>query len=101
MRGESKQYDNSNRGVLFKNDKKGHESRPDYRGEINISKGMFDACSRDGKLELSAWLKESKSGEKFMSLTVKETYKKDDAAPASKGTPPKSDAEDFDSDITF
>lgn len=54
------EYDNTNRGVLFKNDKKDSDKHPDYRGSINI-----DGCD----FWLSAWIKEGKSG-KFMSLSV-------------------------------
>lgn len=53
------EYDNNMRGVLFKNDQKGNESAPWYKGNIEI----------DGvKYELAAWLKESKAGNKFLSL---------------------------------
>ncbi len=57
------EYDNTNRGALFKNDKKEKDSDADYRGNINI----------DGKeFWLNAWIKESKKdGKKFMSLSVK------------------------------
>lgn len=58
-----KQYDNSNSGALFKNDKEGNEKRPDYRGTLDV----------DGvEYELSAWLRTSKKGVKFMSLKVRE-----------------------------
>ncbi len=41
-------YDNTNSGLLAKNDKQGNESRPDYRGSINV----------DGReYWLSAWIK--------------------------------------------
>jgi uncharacterized protein (DUF736 family) len=54
-------YDNTDRGVLFKNDKEGNDSRPDYKGNINV----------DGtEYFLSAWIKTSKGGDKFMSLSV-------------------------------
>ena len=54
------EYDNTNRGVLFKNDKKESDKHPDYKGNINV-----DGC----EFWLSAWIKEGKSG-KFMSLSV-------------------------------
>jgi hypothetical protein len=54
-------YDNTNSGALFKNDKKESEKHPDYRGSINV----------DGvDYWISAWLKTSQQGTKFMSLSV-------------------------------
>jgi len=57
------EYDNTNRGTLFKNDKKEQETHADYNGTINI----------DGKdYWLNAWVKEGKAtGKKFFSLSVK------------------------------
>lgn len=56
-------YDNTNRGALFKNDKKSEDRDPDYRGNINI----------DGKeFWLDAWINTAKKdGRKFMSLRAK------------------------------
>ena len=55
-----KEYDNNNRGVLFKNDKKGNDKRPDYRGSAVID---------NIDLNISAWIKRSqKTGDAFMSL---------------------------------
>lgn len=54
------QKDNS--GSLFKHDKQGNEKRPDYSGN----------CRIDGvDMWISAWLKEGKNGQKFMSLSFK------------------------------
>jgi hypothetical protein len=57
-----REYDNTNRGALFKNDKKESERHADYRGSINVNGQEF---------WLDAWLKTSKAGKKFMSLSVK------------------------------
>lgn len=49
-------------GALFKNDKRESENHPHYKGTINI----------DGRdYWLSAWLKESDKGVKYMSLSAK------------------------------
>lgn len=54
-------YDDTNTGTLFKNDKQGNEKRPDYTGKINIE---------GREMRLAAWLRTSKKGNKFMSLRV-------------------------------
>lgn len=54
-------YDNTNRGALFKNNERASDNHPDYRGRINV----------DGvEYWLSAWLRTSKAGDKYMSLSV-------------------------------
>jgi len=55
------EYDNTNRGVLFKNDDKKTEKHPDYNGSININ---------GTEHWLSAWIQTSKKGTKFMSLSI-------------------------------
>lgn len=57
----TKEFDNTNRGSLFKNDKKESETHPDYKGQINVNGEEF---------WINAWLKTSKQGTKFMSLSV-------------------------------
>lgn len=55
-------YDNKNRGVLFRHDKKGNEKAPDYKGKLNASGTEY---------YLSAWLREKKDGSgKYMSISV-------------------------------
>ena len=55
-------YDNTNRGVLFKNDKKENDQHPDYKGKINVGGTEY---------WLSAWIKMDKKGDSYMSLSVK------------------------------
>lgn len=54
------EFDNTNRGVLFNNDRAESERHPQYKGSINIQ--GVDCW-------LSAWVKEGKNG-KFFSLSV-------------------------------
>lgn len=67
-------YDNTNRGILFRNDRKDTEQHPDYTGKLNI----------EGQEHyLSAWLREGKKG-KFLSLSIGkpvESAPRDRAAP--------------------
>lgn len=60
-------YDNTNSGVLFKNDKKSNEKAPDYKGKVNV----------EGKeKDIAGWIREGKSG-KFISIKISEPMKKD------------------------
>ena len=52
------QYDNTNRGALFKVDNKESDRHPDYTGTVNIEGRDF---------RLSGWIKEKKEGGKFLS----------------------------------
>lgn len=81
-----KQFDDTDRGVLFKNDRKDSENHPDYRGSINV--GGVDYW-------LSAWIKESAKG-KFMSLSVKA---KDAQMPAARQPAPANGGASFRDDL--
>lgn len=83
------QYDNSNRGAIFKNEDKQQDNHPDYKGSLNVN-GV--------DLWVSGWLKTSeKTGKKFLSLSVKPK----DAAPVKQASKPKSNDFDMDSDVPF
>jgi uncharacterized protein (DUF736 family) len=83
------QYDNSNRGGLFKNDDKQQDNHPDYKGSLNVNGVDF---------WISGWLKTSeKTGKKFMSLSVKPK----EAAPVKKASKPSSGFDDFDDSAPF
>jgi len=53
------EYDNNNTGALFKADKQS-ERHPDYNGSCEIN---------NVEMWMSAWIKTSKNGKKFMSLS--------------------------------
>ena len=68
------EYDNTNSGALFKNDKQGNDNWPDYRGQINVNGEDF---------WISAWLKTSKKdGKKYMSLAIQPNDKKQSSQPS-------------------
>jgi hypothetical protein len=77
----SQQYDNTNSGILSRNDRKEQPSHPDFKGQLNV----------DGvEYWLSGWVKERKDGSgKFFSLSVKP---KDAPAAAPARQQPKSQA---------
>jgi hypothetical protein len=56
------QVDKVNRGALFKNDRKAEPNHSDYQGELNVG-GMT--------YWINGWIKESKAGTKYMSLSLK------------------------------
>lgn len=64
--------DNEMRGVLFKNDKGGVESRPNLRGKVQIDSKVY---------KLAAWTKYDRLGEKYLSMAV--TLAEDDEQPVT------------------
>ncbi|MHC2867945.1 hypothetical protein ACVIYH_009078 [Bradyrhizobium diazoefficiens] len=67
------QYDNTNRGALFKNDRKQQDNHPDYTGSINVGGAEY---------WLSAWLKDGQKG-KFFSMSIKPKDEQQRQAPAN------------------
>lgn len=72
------EYDNTNRGVLFVNNRKERDSQPDRTGSLNV-----------GGVEyfIDGWLKKSRDGAQFLSLSVKQKDKQPSAAPAPAARP--------------
>lgn len=100
-------YDNTNSGLLAKNQRKEKDSHPDYSGSINV----------DGQeYWLSAWIKEGREGtklegQKYFSLSVKpkDAQPEQRRAPAPAPRAPQqpqrrqqaTSFDDMDSDIPF
>lgn len=86
------QYDNTNRGVIFKNDRKTQDNHPDYKGSINIEGVEYWQA---------AWIKKSKDGKTFMSFSYE---LKDEAQPQQRSQQavqgPRADIDDL-GDIPF
>ena len=81
------EYDNTNRGAIWKNENRQSEKHPQYKGSINV-----------GGVEywLSAWVGNKdnpKAPALSLSVQAKEEQAKSKAAPAT--------ADDFDDDMPF
>jgi len=93
------QYDNTNRGILSKNDRKEKDTHPDYKGSLNVEgvEYWFDG-----------WIKKRNDGSgSFLSVSVKRkdgqtTPPPRAAAQARKPAAPASSGfDDMDDDISF
>ena len=83
-------YDNTNTGALFKNDDKSNERHPDYKGSLNV--GGVDYW-------LSSWLKTSKAGAKYMSISVTPKNENNTRKPVQSKSAPAD--EEFDDSLPF
>lgn len=89
-------YDNTNTGMMMRNDSRETEKHPEFRGSINIEGVDY---------WLSAWINEGKpgskiEGRKYFSLKVSPK----NPPPSTKRAPgldPKIEADDFEDDIPF
>ena len=68
------EYDNNNRGVLFKNNDKKTDKHPDYTGSATID--------NEDKY-MSAWINESKSGKSYLKISFS---KKEESSSSSDDT---------------
>lgn len=93
----TKQYDNTNRGVVFKNQRKAKETHPDYTGSLNIEGEEYF---------LDMWIKEGQKG-KFFSCSIKKKDKQPQAPkrhgdrPGGAFNKPSTGFDDMDSDIPW
>ena len=55
------EYDNTNRGAIFKNERQTNDRQPGYTGSLDV----------EGKeYWMSAWVKTAKSGKKYFSVAI-------------------------------
>ena len=79
----SNERDNRNTGVLFRNKEK-KDKQPDYTGTFTDSNGV--------EFKISAWVNESKKGEKYLSMRFQE---KEERAAVKTPTPEKDSQDDL------
>lgn len=84
-------YDNTNRGALFKNEDKSEDTDTDYNGSINVGGQEY---------WLNAWIKKSKAGKTYMSLSVKPKQRQS-APPTGGRNDPRPPREDYSDPIPF
>jgi len=88
------EYDNTNSGALFKNDRRSNDKQPNLRGSVNVEGVEY---------WISAWTREVKGGarqgEKMISMALEP--KEDRHAPAGQNTTKDKPVDDFDDDIPF
>jgi len=91
------QYDNTNRGQIWGNDKKESERHPDFKGDINV----------DGKeYWLSAWKRKPDANPKAPSLSFSVQAKDSQQAPQAQQAPAPAQpqaapVDDFSDDVPF
>lgn len=83
-------YDNTNRGALFRNTRKEKDTHPDHQGSLNVEGVEY---------WISGWVKTSKAGQKFFSLSVKPKEERASTNDTQRETAKNS--ADFDDDIPF
>lgn len=89
---EAKTYDNTNSGVLFKNNRKEKDNHPDFTGNGNV----------DGKeVWINGWRKQSAKGEAFISISFREKLPKTEAASGGTATAQTKAAATLDDEIPF
>lgn len=89
------QYDNTNRGVMFINDRKSKDTHPDRTGTINVEGVEYF---------IDGWMKTSNGGKPMLSLSIKRKDKQD-APKRDAGRSPQqrqsNDYSDLNSDVPF
>lgn len=92
----AREFDNTNSGALFKNDKEGNPKRPDYRGSLNANGDEY---------WISAWVQEAKrgkyAGQLFMSIKLDPKQAKQIAGAVAHAEPLETTEQIFDKDIPF
>lgn len=83
-----KEFDNTNRGALFVNERKDKDSHPDRTGTLNVEGVDY---------WISGWIKKSAAGKQFMSISITKKEQQTERAERPKSTY----NDDYDNNIPF
>ena len=70
-------YENVGKGFLMRRDEKRSAKSPDYSGKLEMDNGDV--------IQVSGWIEESKSGKKYLSLSLQVEVEDEPAKPAPRG----------------
>ena len=87
----AQEYDNTNRGSIWKNDKKETEKHPDFTGSLNVNGTEF---------WVSAWKRRTDQSDNAPSLSFS-IKAKDDIKPKTATNATTAASADFEDDIPF
>lgn len=77
------QYDNRLSGALFTNDRRTSDRAPNYKGSVTLEDGR--------EYWVSGWVKNTRSGDKFLSLALQPKDASPAPAPRQSNTPDQDD----------
>ena len=86
------EYDNTNRGSIWKNDKKETDKHPDFTGSLNVNGEDF---------WVSAWKRKADANPKAPALSFSIKPKEEKTQSGYGNTQSGNDPTDFDDDIPF
>lgn len=90
------EFDNTNSGALFVNDRKRGDKSPDFKGSADT---VCPGCGEMHKFWMSAWKKKARNGSGFLSMA----FTPDETSDTGQSPKPeaKNDDFDFDDDTPF
>ena len=91
-----KQFDKTNSGAIFRNEKKRSQNSPDHTGQAEIA---CPHCGATHETWIAAWVKTAaNTGQRFFTLAF---TPKEEARLTGKRTPAEAAKEDYKDDIPF
>lgn len=86
-------YNNVGKGFLMKVDQKKSERGPDYTGKLELDDGQ--------EIQVSGWVEESKSGKKYLSLSLQVHEETPPARGLARQSDQRKQPDNWDDDVPF